>query len=627
MTSGTRRPDAEAGGAATAAGSGPGAPAETAADGRSEAPAGNAAQSRSGALARTVAETIVAGFVRYNDDFREITRRAQRRFEQRDWAGNRRDAVERIELYERSVMRSVGEVCELLGEREHDRDLWEAIKTHYAERIEQYPDPEFFKTFFSSITRRVFATIGVDPKVEFIALDVTPTEHMLELVQRRVYVNRGDTQYLFDELLADFSFAVPYRDTERTLEYLSAEVDAYCASRGERSAIERIEILESVFYRSTRAYLVGSIDGNDWVSPLVVALKNTDEGIIADAVILSENDVSQLFGFTRSYFHADIEIVGATVAFLRSILPRKPIAEIYTVLGRAKQGKTERFRSFLRHFQQSEDRFTHAAGDRGMVMEVFTLPSYDIVFKVIRDKFAYPKSIARKDVIEKYQLVFKHDRAGRLVDAQEFRRLEFDRSRFEPELLEDLLTECADTCRIDGQDVVIEHVYLERRLAPLNLYLKEAEEDEARAAVIDYGQAIRDLAYSNIFAGDLLLKNFGLSRHGRVIFYDYDELCLVTDCNFRVLPEPTDEMDEMRADAWFYVGPNDIFPEQFLQFLGFSDALKEVFLEHHGELLTAAYWQSLKRRLEAGEVLEVVPYSPKSWTEHRGPGLYASRGR
>ena len=576
-------------------------------------------------LAADTAEFIVEAFLHYNREFRRITRRARGRFVRREWAAGQEDAAERIDLYDRIVKGTVAELRTRLDERGQDRELWAAIKAHYARRILDYPDSEFFKTFFSSITRRIFATIGVDPAVEFIALDVEPAEHTLDGIQRRVYRNRGALDFVFDEVLSDYHFAVPFRDRERTINYITLEVNAFRDSHGPGARIRRVELLEPVFYQGTRAYLVGRLQGNDWWSPLVIALKNTDEGIYADAVILSENDVSMLFGFTRSYFHVDLEVVGATVAMLKSMMPRKPIAEIYTVLGRAKQGKTERYRSFFRHLEHSDDLFVRARGDKGMVMEVFTLPSYDIVFKVIKDRFAFPKTTVRKDVLEKYQLVFKHDRAGRLVDAQEFRRLEFGKHRFEESLLEDLLAGCADTCRIEGDDLIVEHAYIERRLTPLNLYLQEAEHDDALWAVIDYGQAIRDLAFSNIFAGDLLLKNFGVTRHGRVIFYDYDELCLVTEANFRNMPTPRDDMEEMQSGAWFYVGPNDVFPEQFIEFLGLKPEYREAFMEHHAELLQAEWWIGVQKRLQSGEIIEVGPYSPRSWADHRGPGLSALR--
>ena len=570
-----------------------------------------------------VAQQLVDAFLRYNADFRELTQRAARCFEERDWQQGRSNAVARIELYEQWVSRGIAELGDTVEESEDGKAFWFEVRNRYAELIRQYPDNAFFKTFFSSISRRVFKTVGVDADLEFLAEDVLLDEKPLDDKDVRIYPNRGALRFVIDQVLSDFSFGVPYRDRERTIRFVAAEIEAYLKENDVQQDLEVVELLTPVFYRATRAFIVGRIGGDDWVAPLVIALRNSDEGIFVDAVILSVNDVSMLFGFTRSYFHVDLEHVGATVGFLQRLMPRKSMDEIYTVLGRAKQGKTERYRSFFRHLQQSTDLIVEAPGDKGMVMLVFTLPSYDVVFKVIRDRFDYPKTGSRDDVMEKYNLVFMRDRAGRLVDAQEFRRLRFPRRRFDPELLQDLLDECSSACRVEGEDVVVEHAYIERRLVPLNLYLETASDEQAAAAAIEYGQAIKDLALSNIFAGDLLLKNFGVSRHGRVIFYDYDELCLVTDCNFRRMPEPRDDIDEMRPGAWFYVGPNDIFPEQFIEFLGFKAHAKEAFLEHHGDLLTPEYWNSLKHRHEAGEVIEVLPYAVDPRTEHRGHSIVA----
>jgi isocitrate dehydrogenase kinase/phosphatase len=296
------------------------------------------------------------------------------------------------------------------------------------------------------------------------------------------------------------------------------------------------------------------------------------------------------------------------VLFLRSILPSKPISELFTVLGRAKQGKTERFREIFRHLDETADRFIRAPGERGLVMACFTLENFDVIFKVIRDKFPAVKSIRREEVMAKYEMVFKHDRAGRLVDAQEFRRIRLPRRRFDPDMLAELTGECALNVHVEGDDVIVSHAYVERRMIPLNLYLRSASAEDAELAVIEYGQAIRDLAYTNIFAGDLLLKNFGVTRHNRVIFYDYDELCRITDCRFRDLPEAPTHDDEMRAETWFYVADNDVFPETFLNFLGFEGHLRDVFLEKHGEILEAGWWRALQERLQAGAVVEVLPY-------------------
>jgi isocitrate dehydrogenase kinase/phosphatase len=300
----------------------------------------------------------------------------------------------------------------------------------------------------------------------------------------------------------------------------------------------------------------------------------------------------------------DLPVVSAAITLLRSFMPRKPIDELYTVLGRAKQGKTERYFALQRHLDKSIDSFVHAPGERGLVMIVFTLPSHDLVFKVIRDRFGAPKTNTREDVIERYQFVFRHDRAGRLVDAQEFKRLRLPRGRFMPALADELLNEASESCRIEGDDLIIEHCYIERRLRPLNLFLREADPAATESAIIDYGNALRDLAASDVFPGDLLLKNFGVTSHGRVIFYDYDEICLVSDCVFRDLPEPSCEEEETSAEPWFHCGPHDVFPEQWLPFLSIPPALCAVFKQHHGELLTAAWWRAMSSDATGGSPMD-----------------------
>lgn len=558
---------------------------------------------------RVAAVRVCDAFQNYNRRFGEITRRAARHFDARVWSTSRLDAVQRIELYQRSVKAVTQDLGQILGERLRDRHCWSRIKAQYSVNIAGCADSEFYKTFFSSVTRRIFDTVGVDPEVEFLAIDVESADSTAPPLETRVYSNRGSLYFLFDEILGDLPFSTRFRNIESTLQFICAEVENYRRSRRDCRVIDRVEIIPALFYRGKRAYMVGRLLGTDWQIPLVVPFANTDEGIAVDTVILSQNDVSMLFGFTRSYFHVDLAIVGSAVRFLRELMPGKPIEEIYTVLGRARQGKTERYRSLMRHLQASSDLFVQAPGEAGMVMEVFTLPSFNVVFKVIRDRFAPPKTVRREEVQRKYELVFKHDRAGRLVDAQEFRRLSFDKDRFSAELLDALLDGCSINCRIHGDQLLIEHLYIERRLTPLNLYLRTASEIEVADAVIDYGHAIRDLASSNIFAGDLLPKNFGVTRHGRVIFYDYDEVCLITDCRFRDFPRPEDDVDEMRAGAWFYVGPADVFPEQFIHCIGQTAQMRNTFKQFHAELTTASWWSRIKSRLADGESIDVVPYT------------------
>jgi isocitrate dehydrogenase kinase/phosphatase len=559
-------------------------------------------------LARKGAAAILAAFENYERAFQVITRRAKVRFERRDWHGMQHDAVERLELYPRVIARIVAEIRELLDASEKDKKLWATMKWAYAELIRHCEDIELAETFFNSVSRRIFTTIGVDPRIEFLFSDYdSPAEPAITPVYRMYPASRKLPE-LIKEVLAACEFSVSFEDLDRDAHHVARAIDRERQAVGVTRPIDAIDMIPSVFYRNQGAYLVGRIQSDDHTMPLTLALHHKDRGIVVDAVLLTADEVSIIFSFTRSYFHVEVHRPRDLVRFLRSFMPRKPIAELYIAIGYNKHGKTELYRDLMRHIDESTDTLEIARGDRGMVMSVFTLPSFDVVFKVIRDRFAYPKTSTRRDVMERYQLVFKHDRAGRLADVQEFEHLAFARDRFSEELLKELAGEAAETVTIGPQLVELKHVYVERRMTPLNLFLREAELPDARNAILDYGQAVKDLAATNIFPGDMLLKNFGVTRHGRVVFYDYDELCLVTDCNFREMPPAADEYDEFGSEPWFYVGPNDIFPEEFINFMGLGGELREAFLKAHGGLLTAQYWCNIQARHRAGELLDIIPY-------------------
>ena len=542
-----------------------------------------------GADFAAAAAEIAEHFRLYNEEFGRITRRAARNFLAADWHAAQLDAVERIELYEQRVARCVAAIGGRLQTQRLDVALWSDIKRAYETLVARRSDSDFYHTFFNSVTRDLFGTVGVNKEVEFCATSVGRASGSVPI---RVYRVAGSLPTAVREVLADLPFGAAIGDIEASVHRISAEIGRYFASGRQSGAPESIELIEPVFYRGMQAFVVGRLIGDSAITPLVLAFTNLQNSVQVDAVMLSRADVGSLFGYARSYFHVDLPVVSAAITLLRSFMPRKPVDELYTVLGRAKQGKTERYFALQRHLDKSIDSFVHAPGERGLVMIVFTLPSHDLVFKVIRDKFGAPKTNTRADVIDRYQFVFRHDRAGRLVDAQEFKRLRLPRARFMPVLAEELLNQAAESCRVEGEDLIIEHCYIERRLRPLNLFLREAEPAAAESAIIDYGNALRDLAASNVFPGDLLLKNFGVTSHGRVIFYDYDELCLVSDCVFRDLPRARNEEEETSAEPWFHFGPRDVFPEQWLPFLSIPSALSEVFIRQHECLLTASWWRA-----------------------------------
>jgi isocitrate dehydrogenase kinase/phosphatase len=476
-------------------------------------------------------------------------------------------------------------------------------------------DFEIAGSFFNSVTRRVFATVGVDPTIEFLAADA-PLPRELE-PQHRSFPREVTTEALLTRILRAYAFAVPYEDLARDARLAAIELDAHLRGLDDGQPIESVEMAKVVFFRGKGAYLVGRIRRGRFTTPLVLALTHGEGGVVLDAILFTEEDVSIVFSFTRSYFHVEVERPREMVAFLSSLVPLKRVSELYTSIGFNKHGKAELYREVARHLEESRECFVPARGDKGLVMTVFTLPGLEVVFKVIKDHFAPPKQTTRREVVDKYRHVFRHDRAGRLVDAQDYEFLAFPASRFSPELLAELRGACAESVRVVGDEVALRHLYAERRVTPLNLFIREADEWTARLAVLDFGAALRDLAATNTFPGDMLLKNFGVTRHGRVIFYDYDELTRVTDCHFRDMPSGGGGDDEYDGgEPSFYIGPDDIFPEEFLPFLGLPGRLREVFLQAHGELLTGRWWRGIQERVRAGEIVDIYPYREEQRLQH-----------
>ncbi len=552
------------------------------------------------------ANTILAGYENYVARFRVITSRAEVRFLQRDWHGMQADASERLGLYRDVVDEVLADIEALLGERTDDQSIWAPIKAVFSALISDRDDWDIAETFFNSITRRVFTTVGVDQAIEFVDTDFdTPPSRSSEPVF--LPLGRAKSVASMVEAMLDhcpFDFA----DRPGDVAAVTDRIEGRLEQVGALMSLDGAELVRSIFYRGQAAYLVARLHSGSHTIPLVMAFTHDDLGVAIDAVLTQEHEVSILFSFTRSYFLVDVARPYDLVRFLKRLMPRKRVAEIYIAIGYNKHGKTELYRDLRRHLASTDERFEIARGTRGLVMIVFTMPGFDDAFKIIRDKFPPQKRTTRRAIMEKYRMVFQHDRAGRLVDAHDFQHLEIQRSRFSDGLLEEFADEAADTVEVHDDVVVIKQVYVERRVIPLDIYVREAGERAAGAAVLDFGRSIKDLASTNIFPGDLLLKNFGVTRHGRVVFYDYDELRPLTDMRFRKIPVARDDQDEMAADAWYSVGDTDVFPEEHERFLGLSPALKEVFLSEHVDMFSPEAWQNIQLLVAGGELLHVLPY-------------------
>ncbi len=559
-------------------------------------------------VANLGATTIFDKFVGYRKEFKAITRRAKARFENREWHALQQDATERLSIYKKTVDAVVTDIRGLLDDRIFDKIVWASMKAVYSGRIDVREDRELAETFFNSVTRRIFTTVGVDPQIEFVDTDFEPTPTKGVTTVYQTYQGPLRPQQLIQNILSDTHFKTLFQDLARDTQLAAKRLKTHLRRINALKVIDRAEFITAIFYRGQQAFIVGRAYSGSHVFPLVLALLNPPEGIVLDAILLDEDDVSILFSFTRSYFMVDIERPYDLIYFLKSDMPRKREAELYISIGHNKHGKTELYRNLLHYLATSNDQFEIARGKRGMVMTVFTLPGYDVVFKLIKDRFEYPKTGTRQTVLQKYRLVFKHDRAGRLIDAQEFEYLQFAKNRFSDALLAELQSVAKNTVIVDADSVIIKHCYVERRMIPLDIYVEEANEAAAKSAVVDYGNSIKDMAATNIFPGDMMLKNFGVTRHGRVIFYDYDELCLLTTCNFRCVPKSRSYEDSLSSEPWFSIGENDVFPEEFRHFMGLIGELEAVFLSKHNDLLTVNFWQDMQSRIMAGESILILPY-------------------
>lgn len=592
-------------------------------------------------IAYDIAKAMMDGFNRHYQLFRTESARAKHRFETADWHGQQRAQRERIEFYDLRVREASTRLEREFKAGEQPMDVWQQVKLHYIGLLVNHHQPELAETFFNSVTTKILHRsyfqndfIFVRPAVstEYIEND----ELASQPTYRAYYPTRDNMREVLLQLVRDFDLRLPFDNLERDAGYVLEAISERFADVKLRANFQ-IQVLTSLFFRNKGAYVVGKIiNGFNEVPFALPVLHNKAGKLVIDAALFGEDDLLILFSFARAYFMVDMGIPSAYVQFLRSMMPHMPRAEIYNALGLAKQGKTLFYRDFLYHLRHSTDKFRIAPGIKGMVMLVFDLPSFPYVFKVIKDYYPPQKDTTREQIKGKYLLVKQHDRVGRMADTQEYSEVAFPRDRFDDELIAEIEKFAPSQLEIsdrdgDGQtEVIIKHVYIERRMIPLNIYLQEAfdagvnepaAKDQIERAVVEYGNAIKDLVAANIFPGDMLWKNFGITRHGKVVFYDYDEIEYITDCNFRKVPEARTEEEEMSGEVWYSVGPKDVFPETFEPFLLGNDAVREVFMKHHANLLDADFWQKHQARIQAGHVHDVFPYErEKRFSALHSPG-------
>lgn len=559
-------------------------------------------------LTRITIEHILKGYNNYFNSFKILTRKSPEFFRKRDWNGMQSNHRQRLRLYKDEVNSTKLRLEKILLNVLGDSDFWKEVKKEYSKAIEGRKDIELVETFFNSVIRKLYPGLAINESLMFVHEGFSSCEILPNDQLYHTYPPHWGLQRIIRSIIADFDFKAPYLNKEEDAQFLVRAIREVILSRYFADESTITQVVKSVFYRNKAAYLIGrTFVGGKWM-PFIISFLHGPNGVYVDTMVFDPKIMAHMFSFTRSYFMVETDIPSQLIAFLNSVITHKQIHELYNAIGFNKHGKTELYRDFLNHMENSNDQFVIAEGIKGMVMTVFTLPSYNIVFKMIKDYFDPPKTMTRQEVRNKYKIVGLHDRVGRMADTHEFEEFHLPLNRIHPSLMEELRKTVNSLLQVNNNELIIKHVYTERKMVPLNIYLENCNLEEAKQAVKEYGNAILQLAKANIFPGDMMTKNFGVTRQKRVVFYDYDEIEFLTDMNFRWKPKPENFEQIYAASPWYEIASNDVFPEDFKRFMIGRKDVKEYFFEYHKDLFNPDYWISIQNSLKAGELLHAFPY-------------------
>ena len=565
-------------------------------------------------IAFSVTRSLLDRFNRHYAIFRQTTLSAKQCFENADWQAIQKCVRGRTHYYAERVNETVQYLIDEYHADQLDQMTWQQVKLAYIQLRIEHQQPELSETFLNSVFCRILHQDYYHNKFIFFRPTISTDYIESKTKTYRCYYPLTDgLKESIRSIISDFGWVNDFENLSRDIGRVVKRVcGVFLKGSWLRTSPNfQIQVLSSPFYRNKGAYIIGKVINSNQEYPFAVpVLHGSDKRLFLDTILLESDQIRGLFSLSRAYFLVGMEVPANYVHFLKTLIPNKNLSEIYTMLGLGKQGKTDFYRDFISHLFHSTDEFIVAPGIRGLVMLVFTLPSYPYVFKLIKDRFGVSKNIDHKTVREKYLLVKLADRVGRMADTLEFSHVAFPKNRFSPDLLAELKKEVSSlVIESDEEIIIIKHLYIERRMTPLNLALKASEEaNDDQKIVFDYGQAIRELASSNIFPGDLLWKNFGITRDGRVVFYDYDEIELMTGCCFRIIPPPPTFEAEMSGEPWYSVRDKDIFPEEFASFLLGSARVRALFMKYHADLLKPDFWKKTQQLIEKKETLDFYPY-------------------
>jgi isocitrate dehydrogenase kinase/phosphatase len=557
-------------------------------------------------LSKRLANLILKGFTVHYTSFQTLTSQAQIYFAAAKWQEIQRISSERISFYDNRVNECIEQLKKHIDDSEINTELWLDIKGYYTELLSFHPQADLAETFFNSVFCRLFHRKYFNNDFIFVnSTQMAPSVPMEEEYKSFFPIVEG-LKPTIKEIVAQFDFQTPFIDLDRDIKHILKAFITQVPNINHSIHLMRFDILKAAFYRNKAAYIVGRIVSKQGVQPFIIPiLHKKDRGLFIDAVLTDSTQMRVVFGFARAYFMVNTRSPSGIVNFLNQLMPNRTPAELYNAIGFHKHGKSEFYREFLNHLAHSNESFEVAAGTPGMVMEVFTHPTFPFVFKVIRDKFGDGKPFGKRTVLARYQLVKKHDKVGRMADTIEFSNVAFPVSRFPEKLLERLKKSIGQSLEFDNDLLIIKHLYIERRMTPLNLFLKDATDDDKRHVMAEYGQALKEMIAVNIFPGDMLLKNFGVTKHKRVIFYDYDEVQYLTEMNFRDMPKSDHGLDYPET---YSIAPQDVFIEQLTTFVTTDPYIKQLLIADHPELNKPEFWRIQQQKIIDGIMTDIYPY-------------------
>ncbi len=541
----------------------------------------------------------------------EYPYRAKCAFELMDPHASIRISKERLELYSRYIAEHGPRVLAAFPALSDDPTLWEAIDRLFVAMIVDRYEADTAFSFAHSLRRNICQEIWRPVAYSFPPPSELRAFSMASVHRRMAVASRVDP-----ELIASFlrvpEFSVPFRDLEADSRRILERVDALLYGTPGAPPPVALDVVEAGFFRDRSAFVVGRwVRSDDSLLPFVVALQNSPSGIFADAVLHRVADIHGLFSSALANFHVTTRLYYQTCVFLYSLMPRRPLGHHYSTIGFNHVGKVAILNEITEQMRASGQRFRRSPGAAGTVALGFTFDACAYHLKVIRDRptrsykwGAYPGVSA---VIEKYRLVHDINRAGSMLDNVMYYHLQLDRDMFDPDFLEELCRESAETVHVDGNGVTLRTLIVQLKIIPLPVFLENASESETREVIVHLGQCIRNNAATNIFNRDLDSRNYGVGRYGRVFLFDYDAVEKLTDVKIRTNLDR--EPGEETVPDWFFEEGVIFLPEELQHGMQLMNRHAiNCFRKENGDLLSIDYWQDVQQKLLRGEVPELQMY-------------------